>query len=315
MARGNGTSRNGALDDLDMNRVAAFVRIAEAKGVGAAAARAKMPKSSVSRALTQLEDELGVELLVRRSQSFQLTEAGQAFYEAASRGLAAVREAREALRPDGMVLRGSLRVAAPPGVAAFLVAPAIVEFGRRFPLVDIELCVTAAKVDPTRDGFDVVLRIGTLEDSPSKVRRIGAIDAAIFASRAYLAERGVPRRPSDLSKHECILQTRTPDRARWILRGPAGAADVAVCGRLSFDDQFSAMAAATAGGGLVVLPAHMVGHTPSMAPLQRVLPDYDIPGEPVQLVYAASRHVPRRVTLFCDAIFDAMRSSCPSASS
>src|SRR5689334_19093179 len=104
MGTTNGTTRpsqNGAaVDHLDLNRVAVFVQIAEAKGVSAAATRAHLPKSSVSRALTQLEDELGLELIVRRSKSFQLTDAGQIFYDAAAKGLATVREAREELRPN-----------------------------------------------------------------------------------------------------------------------------------------------------------------------------------------------------------------------
>ena len=142
------------------------------------------------------------------------------------------------------------------------------------------------------------------------VRRLAAIDAGIFASRAYLAERGAPRRPADLAKHECILQSRTPPKTRWTLRGPAGVTEVTVRGRITVDDQSSAMGAATAGGGLVVLPVHAVERDPSASSLQRVLPSYDIPGEAAQLVYAASRHVPLRISMFCDALIATCKASC-----
>jgi DNA-binding transcriptional LysR family regulator len=309
MGSTNGTTRT--LDELDLNRVAVFVRIAEAKGVSAAAARAKLPKSSVSRALTQLEDELGTELIVRRSKGFQLTGAGQVFYDAAAKGIAAVHDARAELRSDGSVPRGSLRVAAPPGIATLLVSPTIVKFVRRYPGVDVELSVTAARVDPIRDGFDVILCVGPLEDSSARVRRIGAMDAGIFASKEYLAERGVPRRPSDLAKHDCILQTRSPLKNLWTLRGPGRTTDVTVRGRVAVDDQFAACAAATSGGGLVVLPLHMVTRDPAAAPLQRVLSDWVIAGEPAQIVFAASRHVPLRVSMFCEALVTAMQGCHP----
>lgn len=296
--------------ELDLNRVAMFVRIAEAKGVGAAAARAKLPKSSMSRALTQLEDDLGVELLVRGKKGFQLTDAGQTFYEAAAKGLAFVHEAREELAPEGRELRGSLRVAAPPGFASVIMTPVIVEFVRRHPGVDIELSVTAARVDPIRDGFDVVFAIGTLADSSARIRRFATMDAGVFASEAHLAEHGTPRRPAELAHHECIIQTRSSPKSTWSLRSASGpTTNVAIRGRIAVDDQFSAIAAAVAGAGLVVLPVHMVSHDPSARTLRRVLPDWIVPGESAQIVYAASRHVPLRVTMFCEALMS-HRASC-----
>jgi DNA-binding transcriptional LysR family regulator len=305
----NGKNARRSERGLDLNRVAIFVQIADAKGVGAAAARAKLPKSSVSRALTQLEDELGVELLVRRSRAFQLTEAGQTFYDAAAKALASVHEARDELVPEASEPRGFLRVAAPPGFANVLVTPTIVEFVRRYPEMEVELSVTAARVDPIRDGFDVVFAIGTLEDSSAKVRRFATMDAGVFASEAYLAARGAPRRPSDLARHDCILQTRSAPRSVWTLRGPAGTTSVTVHGRIAVDDQFSAVAAAAVGGGLVVLPIHLVERDPSARALRRVLSVWIVPGEAAQIVYAASRDVPLRVSMFCEALME-LKNGC-----
>jgi DNA-binding transcriptional LysR family regulator len=302
-----GTANGTHAEHFDLNRVAIFVNIAEAKGVSAAAARVHLPKSSVSRALTHLEDELGVELIVRRGRTFQLTDAGQRLYDAAAKGLAALREARDELRPDASVPRGLLRIAAPATFASYLVSPAMVGFVRRFPAVEIELCVTAAKVDPVRDGFDIVVSVGPLEDSSAIVRRLATVDAGIFASREYLAEREVPRRPSDLPRYDCILQTSSTSKTRWTLRGPGGESEVTVRGRITVDDQSAAIAAARVGGGLVVLPIHAPDREPSLV---RVLPDYQVPGETVQIVHAASRHVPRRISMFRDALIEACRSAC-----
>lgn len=293
---------------MDLNRVATFLQIAEARGVTAAATRAKMPKSSVSRALSQLEDELGVELVLRRTKQFQLTDAGQDFYESAAKGLATVDEARARLRKDTSAPRGKLRVAAPPGFAAHIIMPVITGFVRMYPEVEIELCVTAGAVDPVRDGFDVVMCVGALDDSSARIRRIGAASSGVYASARYLAEHGTPRRPTELSRHTCILQSRGPRTTRWRLTGPNGATEVDVRGRITVDDIFSAMAAALNDGGLVVLPTHMAR---TDANLQRVLPAYELAGEPTQLVHAASRYTPRHVTMFCDALANHMLGKCP----
>ncbi len=204
-----------------------------------------------------------MELVVRRTKAFQLSAAGRDFYDAAAKGIAAVSEARERLRKDSSVPSGKLRVAAPPGFASYVIMPAIAAFVRAYPQVEVELCVTAAAVEPARDSFDIVLSVGPLDDSSAKVRRLGTLSAGVYASASYLAEHGVPRRPSDLSKHACILQSRARKMTHWRLAGPSGTSEVVVRGRLTVDDLFSAIAAALNDGGLVVMPNHMATRDPS----------------------------------------------------
>lgn len=300
--------RSPAAERLDLNRVAIFLQVAEAQGVNAAAARAKLPKSSVSRALTQLEAELGVELVVRRAKSFQLTEAGQDFYDAAARGIAAVSDARERLRRDTSVPRGKLRVAAPPGFASFIVVPVIADFVARYAEVEVELCVTAAAVEPGRDGFDVVFATGALEDSSARARRIGGVEGGVYASREYLEAHGTPKKPGDLVQHSCILFTRQRKKSTWSLTGPGGAVDIQVRGRIAVDDLFSGVSAAAEGAGLFVVPTHMAHAEPRLV---RVLPAWTLRAESLQIVYPASRYTPRRISAFVDAIEQRVRTTCP----
>ena len=296
---------------LDLNRVAIFLQVAEAQGVNAAAAKAKLPKSSVSRALTQLEAELGVELVMRRTKSFQLTEAGQDFYESAARGIAAVSDARERLRRDTSLPRGRLRVAAPPGFAAYIIAPVIADFVKEYPEIEVELCVTASPVTPERDGFDVVLSSGSMEDSAARTRRMGSADCGIYASRAYLDAHGTPKKPADLAQHACILSSRNRKRSAWSLQGPAGKVEVQVRGRIVVDDLFSGLAAANAGGGLFVMPVHMPHTDATARGLVRVLPEWTLAGETMQIIFPASRHTPRRISAFVDAVEARLRGTCP----
>ena len=297
---------------IDFNRVAMFVHITEAGGVTAAAAKLKLPKSSVSRGLTQLEGELGVQLVVRGSRTFRLTDAGRAFFDAASKGIAAVEDARDDVRNDNTVPHGLIRLAAPPTFGTWLLAPLIARFVRDYPNVQIDLCLTGRQIDPARDGFDLVVSTGKLADSSAMVRSLGTVDGGVFGSAAYLRERGTPRRPSDLAKHECILSRSPGQKDRWSLTSSTGASVVVVVdGHIRVDDPFTAIATASADGGLVVLPVHFPSAGPAASPLVRVLPEYVVRGETAQLVYPAARHVPLRVSLLCDAIVKAATTSCP----
>lgn len=296
---------------IDLNRVATFVQIAHAGGVTAAAAKLKVPKSSVSRALTQLESELGVELVVRSSRQFRLTDAGRSFFEAAARGIETVNEAREEVRREKAVPRGVVRIASPPNFAVAVLAPTVAQFVRQYPEVHVEISVTARPVDPTRDGFDLVVSTGRLVDSSAKVRTVATIESGIFASPEYLRTRGTPRRPGELGRHDCILRGASAKRERWELSGPSGKVVVAVGGRIRVDDFVTAIATAVAHGGLVVLPLHFARVDTAAATLVRVLPDYVVAGETAQLVYPASRHVPLRVAMLCEAVLAYAKSSCP----
>jgi len=296
---------------IDLNRVATFVQIATAGGVTAAAAKLKIPKSSVSRALTQLEAELGAELVVRSSRRFRLTDVGQTFFEAASRGIETVTEAREEIRREKAAPRGLVRIAAAPNVAMAVVAPTIAQFVRQYPEVHVELSVTGKQVDPVRDGFDIVVSTRKLVDSSAKVRTMATVEGGIFASPTYLRERGTPRRPSDLARHDCILREGSGKKDRWELVGPRGPIVVAVDGHLRVDDLFAAAAAAAAHAGLVLLPLHMGQLEAGAEALERVLSDHVARGEAFHVVYPASRHVPARVTMLCDAILSFAKSRCP----
>jgi DNA-binding transcriptional LysR family regulator len=299
---------------LDFNRVAMFVQIASAGGVTAAAAQLKRPKSSVSRALSQLESDLGVELVVRTSRRFRLTEAGESFYRAASKGIATMDEARDELRRDRMIPHGVVRIAAPTNMATVLLPPVVTQFVRKYPEVRVEVVVTSSEVEPVRDGFDLVLTTGKLSDSSLKVRSLGTLDTGIYGAAAYLSERGTPRRPNDLAKHDCILRGPSGKKERWRLVGPSGLVVVPVDGHIRVDDLVAAVATCVAGGGLALLPVEMPAVDPRWAALVRVLPEYIVRGETMQLVYPAQRHPPLRVSMLRDAIFAHARQTCPASS-
>jgi DNA-binding transcriptional LysR family regulator len=285
---------------MDLNRVAVFVRVVEDQGFTAAAQTLGLPKSSVSRAVGLLEAELGVRLLQRSTRRVSLTEAGAAFYERASRGLAGVEEAAAAVADMQGALRGSIRLTAPVDAGALLLAAPLARFARRNPRVHVELVLTGRVVDLVEEGFDLALRAGQLRDGSLVARKLGESDGGVFASPRYLARRGTPAAVADLARHRCVLFRPARGRATWALTGPEGEERVEVAGPLGADDLSFLRRALLAGVGLGLLPSFVCARDVERGRLARVLPAYRAFAAPLHLVYPSARYVPRRVTALRD---------------
>lgn len=268
------------------------MRVVEEQGFSAAARVLGLPKSSVSRGVAQLEAELGVRLLQRSTRAVQLTAAGQAFYERASRALAGLQEAAEAATEHQATMRGTIRVTAPLDVGTSLLAPLLASFARQHPGVHVEVALTGRRVNLVEEGFDLALRAGEVGDGSLIARPLQRLCVALFASREYLARRGVPATVASLAEHECVLFRPAQGRALWTLQGPRGEERVEVRGPVGGDDFTFLRAAVQGGAGIGLLPAVSGGEG-----LERVLPEHQQQGAPFHLVYPAAPFVPQRVVL------------------
>lgn len=287
---------------MDLNRAAIFVRVVEDGGFSAAARTLKLPKSSVSRAVTLLEAELGARLLQRSTRQVTTTEAGSAFYQRAARGLAGLSDAAAAVADLQGALRGPIRITAPPDAGITLLEPAVSRFAKEHPGVQIEVLLTGRMVDLVEEGFDLALRFGELRDSALIARRLGTVDAALYAAPAYLEARGTPRRVADLAAHDCVLFRGVRQKATWTLTGPRGTEKVDVGGPVSADDFSFVQRAVQSGVGIGLLPSFTCRELLQAARLVRVLPRYRSPGAPMHLVYPSARYLPHRVAAFRDVL-------------
>ncbi len=285
---------------MDLNKISVFSKVVEAGSFTAAAQHLGLPKSSVSRAVKQLEEELGVRLLHRTTRQLRLTDAGRLYHDRASRAIAGLEDARAAVSASEREPHGTVRLTAPADLAARLLAPIVTRFVREHPAIHVDLVLTNRYVDLVQEGIDLALRAGRLQDSSLIVRPLGLASGGLFASPAYLRRRGTPKRPADLAKHDCILfRPQSGDHTRWALVGPKGPVAVEVSGPLSVDDFSFVFHAVTEGAGIGVLPS---GGCARIARLERVLPDHSMRGVPLQLVYPSARFLPHRVVLLRDAI-------------
>lgn len=281
---------------MDLNRVSAFVRVVQDGTFTAAAKTLGLPKSSISRSVAQLEEDLGIRLLHRTTRQLHLTDAGAAFYERVSRALGDIDEATSAAADTQVDLSGVVRVTAPVDLGVWALAPIVARFARTHPKIRVELSLTGRVVDLVAEGFDLAVRAGPLRDSSLIARRVGELQSVAYASPKYLARRGHPKELGDLAQHDCVLFRSTSGRAVWELSRHGGApASVEVTGRVATDDMSFVRKAVLAGCGIGLLPTFLCARAAATGRIVRVLPDWEQTGAVLHLAYPSARFVPQRV--------------------
>ena len=291
---------------MDLNRVAIFVRVVEDGGFSAAARSLRLPKSSVSRAVSLLEEQLGARLLQRSTRRVRLTEAGTTFYERASRGLAGVEEAAAAVADLQGSLRGPIRVTAPVDAGVWVLAPLVARFVALHPGVHIDAVLTGRVVDLVAEGFDFALRAAPLRDTALVARKLTRIESALYAAPAYLARRGTPTGVVDLKTHDCILFRPDRGRATWTLLGSDGEESVEVTGPAAADDFSFVQRLVLMGTGIGLLPAFLCQEAVAGGGLLRLLPGHAGLGGWFHLVYPSARYLPHRAAAFRDFLIAAL---------
>lgn len=292
------------MNPLDAMRI--FVRVADLASFTQAAETMGLPKGSVSAAVQQLERLIDTRLLHRTTRKVQLTQDGQVFHERCKDLLADFDEVQTLFRSDPASLRGRLRVDMPLAVARDVVLPKLPEFLRTHPDLEVELSSTDRRVDLVREGFDCVLRVGTLSDSSLIARPLGHYRLINCASPDYLARHGTPSTLADLTKHRLvhyvpILGARSTGFEYLDASDPASpprACSLPMAGALTVNNSLSYTAACLAGLGIIQTPetavrAHLAG-----GELVEILSDYRPAPLPVALIYPNRRQLPRRVQLF-----------------
>jgi DNA-binding transcriptional LysR family regulator len=300
---------------MDLNLVTAFVEVVEAQSFTGAAKSLGLPKSSVSRRVTELEKELGVPLLHRTTRKLSLSDAGRAYFERAERALAGLDAAAEVASGMDAEPRGIVRVTAPVDLGVMGLAELIGLFTRQYPDIHVDFSLNTRMVDLVEEGFDIGIRAGKSNDASLIARRVGNASLGMFASPRYLKERGQPRNISELSTHDAVLFRGQDGKALWRLDGPNDeVSTVEMSGRVNADEMLFVRQAITAGLGIGLLPIYIEKacvEARKVEPLERVMPDYAIRGAEITVVTATGPKRPRRVTLLRDFLVEQMSGRCP----
>ncbi|HRQ63791.1 MAG TPA: LysR substrate-binding domain-containing protein [Xanthomonadaceae bacterium] len=275
----------------DLNDMLYFARVIEEGGFSAAARTLGIPKSTLSRRVSRLEEELGVRLIHRSTRSLTLTDIGREFMHHCESAIAAAEAARDAVAQAQRSPRGRVRMTAPMDVSRTLLARALPEFMTGCSEVVVELEATNRRVNLVDEGIDVALRVRpTIEDSSLVVRPFAISPAVLVAAPALIASLGTPSHPRDLADWPSLSLAFADGRHRWKLHGPDGdTITIAHTPRLITDDMSVLRDAAVAGVGLVSLPAFVGYPAVQEGLLDVVLPDWTLPHGRMHIVYPHRR--------------------------
>lgn len=283
----------------DLNSLTIFVHVMEAGGITAAADRLGVAKNKVSVALRRLEATLGLTLFVRTTRKVVPTEAGRRFYERCKPALAELEQALTEIGGTHGALSGTLKIGASVDHAVQVLAPAVAEFARLHPDLNIALSASDRVGDMVAEGIDVSFRVGWLRDSSMRALKLGGFEEWVVASPAYLRAHGTPRHPRELAQHAWIALSLLAAPRTWHFSGPNGETEVVrLGGRLQTDSPAVLQALLGCGAGLSVLPAHIAADALNNGRLQRVLPDWSLPRGGIYAVYPPGQHLPPAVRAF-----------------
>jgi DNA-binding transcriptional LysR family regulator len=238
-----------------MDRLAAmeaFVRVVEAGSFSGAAKQLRLGQPAVSKTIAQLEDRLGVRLLLRSTHGLTPTEAGRNFYERARRSIEEAEEAELAAPGAAATLSGRLRVSAPVTFARLHVIPRLPILLAEHPSLDVDVMLDDRDVDLIEAGIDVALRLGELGDSELTARKIGQSRRRVIAVPAYFEANGVPRFPAELITHQAVLYEQRPGGATWTFRQGTEETSVTLRGRLRVSAAEGIREGVLAGLGLAI---------------------------------------------------------------
>lgn len=288
----------------ELDDIRAFVEVVDSGGFGRAARRLELSKSIVSRRVTRLEAGLGAVLLSRTTRGVTLTEAGAEYKARAQRVLSDLEAAREAVAQSGDEIVGSLRVSLPLSFGLKHVAPLLAGLAVGWPRLRIEACYSDRFVDLIAERFDVAIRIGMLEDSTLVARRIAPIRRVPVASPAYLARRGRPATPDDLSRHEALIYTGARSSTLWRFRDGRRWISIRPEGGFRSDSGEALLQGAVAGLGITVVPTFLLSGQIEDGTLEGVLVDYPMQEGGLFVVRPPGAHVPGKVRAFTDMIVE-----------
>jgi DNA-binding transcriptional LysR family regulator len=285
-----------------LSRVGVFLAVVKAQSFAGAARELGITSSAVSKQVQNLEQNLRVKLLNRTTRNVSVTEEGALYYERAGRALGDLQEAQEQIQEMKLRPKGPLKVSLPHSLGVKYLTEAIALFAVRYPEVDLNVSLDERFVDIVNEGFDVVLRIGSLKDTSLVARRLASCPFVLCASPAYLEANGTPKAPDDLSNLNVLAYTQNGGLHEWQYEDPVGKSGlVSLTGNFKSDSGDILCRAAIEGVGIVNLPVFEVAKHLESQELRSILPNYVTqPRREIYAVFQPNRFQSLRQRLIVD---------------
>lgn len=281
-----------------------FVKVVELASFSKAAIALGMTKSAVSKQVQALEDVLKVRLLNRTTRTVRLTDEGEMLYQQARQIVDAANEAQRQVKNLNEQPSGSLKINAPQSFGMLHLAPALAEFAKLYPDIQLEVDFTDKFINILEEGVDVTIRIASLTDSSLIARKLARAQLAFVAAPEYLERFGTPKHPDDLINHRFLEYSYIdrPKEIRWRHRdGSAGV--ITMNSALRANNAFMLMEALRRGVAMGVFPTFIIGDAIRAGEVVPVLHDYTVdPERNIYALFPHNRHMSAKVRLFIDFI-------------
>ncbi len=277
-------------------RVEAFIAVVRFGSFVAAARELQVSNSHVSRLVSQLEQQLGTQLLYRTTRQIRLTDAGQLYYDSCRHLFDGLREAESLLQHHQGQPTGLLKITAATTFGDRYIAPLVNDFQLLYPQLKVQMYFSNRQVELIEEGFDLAIRMGVMRESTLIAKRLCDRREYIVGSPDYLARISAPQTLTDLERHNCLVGTR----GYWLLSDGGQRKDLQVRGNWQANSGPALLDAALKGLGLAQLPDYYVDEFLADGRLVKVLDDYRFNDAGVWVVYPQQRHLAPKVRLFID---------------
>lgn len=288
-------------------QVRIFAAVADAGGFSRAGERLGLSRAAVSRNIIELEERLGVRLFNRTTRQVSLTEAGRDFLRQCQRILGELEEAERAASAASSGPQGQLRIVAPVNFGLRELGPAAAAFLTAYPNIAIDLSLNDRSIDPIEGGYDIAIRVASREPqllSTLDMVTINRSKRILCAAPAYLIAHGVPRKPDDLARHQCLSYSYVDDPQTWSFACGDEQYRVRVRNRVTTSSSAVLASCAAAGLGVAYGPLAFFRDELAAGRLALVLDEYALPEVAVYALFARSRYVPPKVQAFTGFMAD-----------
>ena len=298
---------------IDLNSLAIFAKVVETRSFSEAAKRLKMPISTVSRRVAELEDQLGVGLLERSTRNLRLTDIGSEVFEHAQRGAEISEAVGNVVSNQSSTVSGVLRLSAPPSISDTLLVPLVTAFQASYPNVRVHILVTDRFVDHIAEGVDLLFRLRPLKDSSLIARKLLTYRHQLVASPAYLERVKSPEKPQDLLGHRLLGFSFWRPENSWTFVDRNGVSErVSFLPFLSMNDYAGLASALLAGVGIGDLPPVVKPDLVRDDRLIEIMPEWHFRVFDLWMVHPGNRHISRPVRLFKEFAVPMARALFPS---
>lgn len=287
---------------MNLNNWILFSQIVDTGSLTKASKKLGIPKSTLSRRLSKLEDDFGMRLLTRRGRNFELTDAGHLFYQEALHLAEQVSNAKERLAESMQREEGVIKIAAPKMPGKTFLGIWLAEFINRYPHIHIQLDLSNSMIQLFDQGYDLALRVGPMVDSSLISRKLAKTQRILVASpEHYIQEHKQPTIPKDLRQHRCIsFSEQFSGQETWIIKNKERSQQIHFKPAFRSNDMATTLQITQSGGGIALIPFFVCRDLLEQGRLQRILPEWSGPEAEFYLVYPEKELMPIRVKILLE---------------